>query len=80
MKCPICGKALEQGGIVTSGVTAMWHSLSEFNKKKWQRVVYTDGKPIGKSSILLSQTRIPNAWYCNSCNIVTGIFPVEEMN
>lgn len=80
MNCPICGKTMEKGGIVTGGVTAMWHPLSEFEKKKWRRIVYTDGKPIGKSSVLLNQTRIPNAYFCQSCNKIIGIFEIEDMN
>lgn len=80
MNCPICNAEMEQGGIVTGGVTAMWHPLREFEKKKWSRVVYVDGRPIGKSSILLNQTRIPNAWFCRNCNKIVGIFDIEDMN
>ena len=80
MKCPRCGKEMEPGGIVTGGVTAMWHPQSEFGKKVWKRVVYTQGKAIGSSNILLNQTRIPDAWYCPRCNIVTGIFEVADGN
>ena len=58
----------------------MWHPISEFEKQKWKRVVYTNGKPIGKSSILLNQTRIPNAHFCQNCNKIIGIFDIEDMN
>lgn len=80
MKCPCCGSEMEPGGIVTGGVTAMWHPAREFDKQKWKRVVYTDGKAIGSSSVLLSQTRIPDAWYCPNCDIVSGIFKVTNGN
>lgn len=80
MQCPLCGGAMEQGGIITGGVTAMWHPIKEFEKKNWKRVVYVDGKPIGKSSILLNQTRISNAWFCPACNKIIGIFDIETMN
>lgn len=80
MQCPICGGTMEEGGIVTGGVTAMWHPAKEFEKKAWKRVVYTDGKPIGKSSILLNQTKISNAWFCPVCHKIIGIFDIETMN
>lgn len=80
MVCPICAKEMEEGGIITSGVTAMWHPKKEFDKKGLGKLVYTDGKPIGKSSILFSQTKIPNAFYCAHCNKVAGIFDVGESN
>ena len=80
MDCPICKTAMEKGGIVTGGVTAMWHPMEEFEKKKWKRLVYTGGKAIGKSSILSNQTRIPNAYFCRNCNKIIGYFDIEEMN
>lgn len=80
MKCPFCSTEMEKGGIITGGVTAMWHPLKEFEKKNWKRVVYVDGKPIGKSSILLNQTRIPNAYFCPCCNKIVGVFDIEKMN
>lgn len=79
MNCPRCGKEMEKGGIIAGGVTAMWHPQGEFEKKVWKRVIYVDGKSIGKSSILLNQTRIPDAYYCSRCKIVTGIFEVSDM-
>lgn len=80
MNCPICSTKMQAGGIVTGGVTAMWHPMKEFEKKSWKRVVYVDGKPIGKSSILLNQTRIPNAYFFPSCNKIIGFFDIESMN
>ena len=80
MNCPICGSKTEKGGIVTSGITAMWHPLSEFEKQIWKRIIYKDGKSIGESSILFNQTRIPNAFYCQNCNKVIGIFDIEDIN
>ena len=64
MHCPICGSEMEKGGIITSGVTAMWHPLREFDRNGMRRFYYKDGKAIGKSSIHLNQTRIPNAHFC----------------
>ena len=80
MNCPVCNRAIEEGGIITGGVTAMWHPLREFEKKGLRRMIYKDGKPIGKSSILLDQTRIPNAWLCRHCNKIVGVFEIEDMN
>ena len=80
MNCPFCGKNMEKGGIVTGGVTAMWHPLSEFEKKVWKRIIYADGKPIGKPNFFSNQTRISNAWFCQTCNKIIGIFDIEETN
>lgn len=80
MNCPCCGKEMEKGGIITGGVTAMWHPMKEFEKKGLKRLVYTDGKPIGKSNVLLSQTMIPNAYFCQNCNKIIGFFDIEDMN
>ena len=80
MYCQRCGKEMEPGGIITGGVTALWHPRKEFEKSGLKALYYTGGKPIGRSSILLKQTKIPDAWYCPNCNTVTGIFEVVDRN
>lgn len=78
MNCPICGKEMEEGGIITQSVIAMWHPLEEFQKKGLKRAVYAKGKSLGESSVLLNQTKIPNAFYCGNCDKVMGVFDVTE--
>lgn len=69
---------MQPGGIITDGVVVMWHPLPEFEKQGLRRAAYFDGKPIGKSSILWNQTKVPNAYYCDKCDKVTGIFDVTH--
>ncbi|MDO4740187.1 MAG: PF20097 family protein [Eubacteriales bacterium] len=80
MLCPICGKEMEKGGLVAQGVVLMWHPEAQFAKKGLGRMLYTEGKPIGRSNVLLGQTRVPDAYYCADCNKVTGIFDVTNGN
>lgn len=78
MNCPRCNIPMEPGGIITGGVTAMWHPQKEFGKKGLKKLYYTGGKAIGRTNLLLKETKIPDAWFCPRCNIVTGIFDVVD--
>lgn len=35
MKCILCGSDMQQGGIITQGVSAMWVPETEFQKKEY---------------------------------------------
>lgn len=76
MKCPICGNEMEKGGLITDGVVPMWVPEEEFEKKGLKGFVVHNVKKIGKGSVLLGQTKIPNAWFCSNCNKIIGIFDV----
>lgn len=81
IKCIVCGAEMEQGGIVTSGITVLWVPRREFQKKGLRKLMYKDGKSIGHGTItdmVIGQTRIPNAYYCENCNKVIGIFDVKK--
>lgn len=80
MLCPICGKEMEKGGLIGGGVTLQWFPQAQFGKKGLERLLYTGGKPIGKSNVLLNQIRVPDAYYCAECNKVAGIFDVNKNN
>lgn len=80
MQCPICGKEMEEGGLIGGGVTLQWFPQKQFGKRGLRRLLYTGGKAIGNSNVLLSQTRVPGAYYCSDCNKVTGVFDVVESN
>ena len=80
MQCPICGKEMEEGGLIGGGVTLQWFPQKQFGKRGLRRLLYTGGKAIGKSNVLLSQTRVPGAFYCSDCNKVAGVFDVVESN
>ena len=50
MNCPICGKEMEEGGIIAAGTT-MWHPLKEFRKHGLKKLWYKHGKMIGTNNI-----------------------------
>ena len=78
MKCPICNNELLEGGIIVQHVAPGWVPMEQFKKKGVMRLMYTDMRTIGESSILLNQTKIPNAYFCKNCNKVMGIFDVTN--
>lgn len=78
MNCPICNHEMQEGGLITDGVAPGWVPLEQFNKKGVSRVIYTWLRTIGKSNIVLGQTKIPNAFYCKECNKVVGVFDVTN--
>ena len=43
MKCPVCGKEMEEGGIIGNGALSIdWYPRKEF-EKKWSRALYYNG-------------------------------------
>lgn len=63
MKCPICGEEMLAGGLISAGISVGWVPKDEFDKKGLRRISYQEWHSIGNSSILLGQTKIPNAFY-----------------
>lgn len=76
MKCPLCNELMSEGGIVTNGDSVSWFSKEEYDKKR--RFTFKAGKQIGKTNYLLGLTRIDNAFYCETCNKVVGVFDTKE--
>lgn len=64
MKCPICGEEMLAGGLISAGISVGWVPKDEFDKKGLRRISYQEWHSIGNSSILLGQTKIPNAFLC----------------
>ncbi len=78
MKCPVCGKEAEEGGLVANNVVLGWIPLKQFQKKGLKRLLHTGLKTIGRSSVLLNQTLAPNAFFCADCKKVFGVFDVTN--
>lgn len=78
MKCPICNNEMQEGGLIIDGVAPGWVPMEQFEKKGLKRVIYTGLRTIGKTSILFSETRVPNAHFCQQCNKIVGIFDVTN--
>lgn len=73
MNCPICGKVMEEGGIIGNGALSIdWYPKSEFEKPWYRKLIYKGGKNLGAS--LAKVTKVPNAWYCPACDKVIGVF------
>lgn len=47
-------------------------------KKGLNRLLYTGFRTIGKTNFVFSQTRVPNAHFCKTCNKIVGIFDVTN--
>ena len=76
MKCPVCGAEMQKGGLIADARWLIWAPADKY-EKGW-RPAY-DGKiKLGRSSTLLRETRVPDAYYCGNCKKVTGIFDVTE--
>ena len=78
MKCIICNNEMEEGGLIIDGVAPSWVPMEEFQKRGLQRLVYIGLRSIGKSSILLRQTKVSNAFFCKNCNKIIGVFDVTN--
>lgn len=79
MKCPICGKAMHMGGIVADGaILVSWYPQEQFEKTGLKSLWYTGGKTVGKSNPFLKSVKVPNAWYCDGCDKVIGVFDVTQ--
>lgn len=78
MRCPVCGKEMAPGGLVSQGVVLGWVPMDQFRKKGLRRLMHMGVRTIGRSSALLGQTLVPGAWYCAECNTVTGTFAVTN--
>lgn len=77
MNCPCCGAEMEKGGLVSDSLAIVWYPTEIYDKHSIKRT-FEIGKRIGKTSVVWSETKIPDAYYCEKCNIVTGVFKVEE--
>lgn len=78
MKCPICGEEMLEGGLIIDGVAPGWVSMEQFCKKGLKRLVYTGLRTIGKTNFLLGETKVPNAFFCRTCNKIVGVFDVTN--
>ena len=78
MKCPICGNEMQNGGLIIDGVAPGWVPMEQFQKKGLRRIVHIGLRTIGETSILLGQTKVPNAFFCPKCNKIVGVFDVTN--
>ena len=78
MQCPVCGKEMVEGGLIGNGALSIdWYPKEEFEKKWFKTLYYKGGKNLGAS--VAHVTKVPHAWYCSSCNKVTGIFDAFDI-
>jgi len=67
---------MQEGGLIVDGLAVNWVNLKEFQKRGLKRLIYNEVRPIGKTNFILSQTRVPGAFFCERCNKVIGFFDV----
>lgn len=85
MKCPVCESEMQSGGLITSsrGRFISWLPKDSFEENRSFMRALTDGKTIKVETkffalMLSGQVKIPNAFYCEKCNKIVGIFDIEE--
>lgn len=78
MNCPICDKEMQEGGLVIDGVLPHWISLDQFQAKGLKRLRCKNPRYIGKRNTLLRETRVSNAFFCENCDKIVGIFDVTN--
>lgn len=78
MKCPICDLEMQEGGLIVDGVMPGWVPMEQFRKKGLKSLAYRGLRTIGKSNILLGETKVPNAFFCRNCNKIVGVFDITN--
>ncbi len=78
MKCPICDTPMQEGGLIIDGVAPGWVPIEQFQKKGLKRLMRTGLRTIGNTNFLLSETKVPNAFFCEHCNKIVGVFDVTN--
>ncbi len=78
MNCPICGKEMEKGGLVSDGFVIGWREEKKLHAISPNRLFYGDLKPMGKQNKPLREVVVDGAYYCQSCEKITGIFDVTD--
>lgn len=78
MNCPLCQGEMEEGGLIINCVDPGWVPMEQFRKRGLRRMLYTGLRSIGKTNLLLGQTRVPNAFFCRRCNKIVGVFDVTN--
>ncbi len=80
MKCPICSREAQEGGLIAPAITINWVPIEMYDKgflKEFVRIVYP-GKSISHQVPFRQSSKVPNAYYCEHCNKVFGIFDVTD--
>lgn len=76
MKCIYCGSDMQLGGIVTQGVSAMWFPQESLKKSRLSKIIFEGGIAIGKEDYLWGQTILTDAYYCQKCKKIIGVFSI----
>lgn len=78
MKCPICDNEMCEGGLIIDGVVPGWVPMEQFRKKGIRALVRTGLRKIGKTNVVLGETKVSNAYCCENCNKIIGIFDITD--
>lgn len=76
MKCIYCGSDMQLGGIVTQGVSAMWFPQESLKKSRLSKIIFEGGIAIEKKDYLWGQTMLTDAYYCQKCKKIIGVFSI----
>ena len=74
MNCPVCGREMKKGVLATNGSRLGW--MPE-RKSRFLDVTLGKMQDIGTYPLgLLGPAEAPDAYFCENCKKVTGIFDV----
>lgn len=78
MKCPYCNLDMRKGGLSINGTGTSWQNEEDFEDSPYRNLISYNEFTFGKSSVLTNQTRVPNSYYCESCDTLI-IKPVNAI-
>ena len=80
MKCPICSNNAKEGGLIADSTFINWAPLNEIQKGALRDMVriFYPGVTISNRNPFVRVSKVPNAYYCEHCNKVFGIFDVTD--
>lgn len=85
MNCPICGaamelggvKALNIGGLISARTTLTWYPQAELEKSGFRGLLRAGGKRLVTVDGMESST-VAQGWHCAHCGQVLALFPTED--
>ena len=81
MKCPVCDNEMQPGGLITGlrGGAVSWLPVDKYEKSRGPLRAQMNGKILmAENKFFSGQRKIPNAFFCEKCNKIVGIFELDE--
>lgn len=76
LKCPVCNAEMQLGGLVANGQWVLWYAETDYKKHAFKRFFIKNHKKLGHPR-WDGSTGIDNAFYCENCDKIIGIFDIS---